>query len=372
MKILFLLSRIEKSGVTLHTLDLAQGLVKQGHQITMITGGVTDDNNEYLIKILDGFNALNIEIKTFKTPKGNIINRILTSISSIFQILVWISISKTDIIHSQSPYMTFLPWMLGKKFITTVHNVQLVENLKYKNPTQLIAISRESKSYAIETLGAKSNRVSVVCHGISKRYENTIPESEKIALKAKYGILENSIIIGFVGRITLEKGLDVLISAVEHHLPHALSDKIHLIFLGDYFNEEDKKWLEDIISKSSIAKQITIVPFQDPKPFYHIFDVFVLPSLSEAFGLVCVEAMMSGCCTIRTDTNGALDQITHGEDGFIFQNGDARELSQIIELIIQNPNLKKAVARKGKEKAIANFTVDAMTSKTVVIYQKII
>ena len=51
MHILFLLSRIEKNGVTLHTLDLAKGLIAEGHQLTMLTGGITDAENPYLLEI---------------------------------------------------------------------------------------------------------------------------------------------------------------------------------------------------------------------------------------------------------------------------------------------------------------------------------
>jgi len=372
MKILFLLSRIEKSGVALHTLDLAEGIVEQGHELMMITGGITDHNNDYLMQIYNRFLELGVEIKFFKTPKGNIVSKVFTSILSTLQILGWLVGTKADVIHSQSPYMTFLPWLLRKKYVTTVHNVQLIKNIMYKNPTRLIAISRESKQYAIEQLGAKPTSISVVCHGISKRYAAPILEDEKIALRNKYSISQDSIVLGFVGRITIDKGLDILIDAVEKHLPTELTKSVHLVFLGDYFHDKDKKWLGDIIDKSALSKKINIVAFQDPRPFYAIFDIFVLPSKSEAFGLVCVEAMMSGCCTVRTDTNGAVDQINHGKDGFIFPNGDSQALAKILEQIIHDPELRYNIAQKGKKKALENFTIKAMTTKTMDVYKKII
>lgn len=372
MKILFLLSRIEKSGVTVHTLDLAEGLVRQGHELHMITGGITDKTNEYLIKIHDRFKELGVEIKTFKTPKGNILRRGWISFFSICQILAMIRKVKADVIHSQSPYLTFLPWLLRKKFVTTVHNVQLIKNIKYKNPTSLIAISKESKNYAIDALGARPDSVSVVCHGISERYSGSTQENKKSELRAAYDIPENRMVLGYVGRITVEKGLDVMIDAIENFLPEELIAKLHLVFLGDYVQESDEIWLVDIMERSSLSKQISIVPFQDPKPFYDIFDIFILPSKSEAFGLVCIEAMMSGCLTIRTDTNGAEDQINHGEDGFIFENNNAQALAEILEQVLSNKDLRACVAKKGKEKALAHFTIDAMTSSTVEVYKQLV
>ncbi|MEQ8421490.1 MAG: glycosyltransferase family 4 protein [Arenibacter algicola] len=372
MKILFLLSRIEKSGVTLNTLDLAQGLVNEGHQLLLITGGITDDGNDYLVKIENEFKNIGTEIRTFKTPKGNILSKILISISAIYQILKWMRELKPDVIHSQSPYMTFLPWLSRKPFITTVHNVQLVKNLKYKNPTELIAISRESKEYAIKTLGAKPDSVSVICHGVSKRFAEITPEKDLSHLKNKYNIPDNKIVIGYVGRITKEKGLDVLITAVEEYLPTTITNNVHLVFLGDYWFESDKVWLMEIMDRSILKNSISIVPFQDPKPFYELFHIFVLPSKSEAFGLVSIEAMMSNCCTIRTDTNGALDQIEHGKDGYIFANGNAKELGDILLTVIENKEKRDSIATNGRLKALENFTIEAMTKKTLTIYNQLI
>ena len=370
MHILFLLSRIEKNGVTLHTLDLAKGLIKEGHELTMLTGGITDSSNEYLLKIEKEFTDLGVRLKIFKTPKGNIVSKAFTSISSILVLLKWIVTLKADIIHCQSPYMTFLPWLIGKKFVTTVHNVSLVQNLKYKNPTRLIAISTDSKTYGIDTLKASEGTVDVVFHGISDRFAIPSTEEQKKQLRLKHNIPNDTLIIGYVGRITIEKGLDILIEAVDQYLAKNNEAKIELVFLGDYYNEEDKSWLADLTKKHSNTK-VQVIDFQDPKPIYDIFDIFVLPSHSEAFGLVCIESMMSNCCTIRTDTIGAVDQIEDSVDGFIFPVKNANALLGIFEKVIPNTELRNEIAARGKKRALENFTIEAMTSKTIAVYKKV-
>lgn len=371
MKVLFLLSRIEKNGVTIHTLDLAKGLVEQGHELIIISGGITDTSNDYLVKLLNDFKKIGVQLKIFKTPKGRTLKKSWTSFRSIIQILGWIRSIQADVIHCQSPYMTFLPWLLRKKYITTVHNVTLIKNIKYKNPTKIIAISQESKAFAIKELGAHPNNVSVVYHGIPERFAKPTSIENLEELIIVNTIPKNKIIIGSVGRITREKGLDVLINAIDKELPKHLIPKLHVIFLGDFWKASDEDWITKTIESSGLSNQITIIPFQDPKPFYTIFDIFVLPSRSEAFGLVSVEAMMSGCCAVRTNTNGALDQIHHGEDGFIFENGNAKELALILEKIIENPQLKLDIALKGKAKALENFTIESMTAKTLEVYQNV-
>ena len=278
---------------------------------------------------------------------------------------------KVDVIHCQSPNTTFLPWLLGKKFITTVHSDLLRKNIMYKNPTKLIAVSKESKQYGIDVLGGRSEDTPIVLHGISERFSQETPKTEIAAISKKYSIPNNKIIIGFVGRVTPVKGLDVLIKAVDTYLATGLKDKIHLVFLGDYFLNTDKKWLNDLIQSSTLLEKITLIPFQDPKPFYQLFDIFVLPSRSDTFGLVAVEAMMSGCCTIRSDSFGAYDQIANGEDGFIYAIEDAEALANILSDLLEDDSLRETIAVKGKQKALDNFTIKTMTSNTVKVYQSI-
>ena len=119
MKVLFILSRIEKNGVTTHTLDLARGLVRHGHELVMITGGIyggiTNKHYEYLKEILRDFEALGTELHFFKIPKGNLLSKAITSVFSILKVLRLISGIKADVIHCQSPNTTFMPWLLGKE-----------------------------------------------------------------------------------------------------------------------------------------------------------------------------------------------------------------------------------------------------------------
>lgn len=376
MKILFILSRIEKNGVTTHTLDLARGLVALGHELVMITGGiyggVTHDHYTYLKEIVTEFEVLGTDIRYFEIPKGNVFKKSITAIVSIRKSLSWISKVQADVIHCQSPNTTFMPWLLRKKFVTTVHSDLLKPNIMYKNPTKLIAVSRESKDYGIRVFGAKPASVAIVLHGISKRFAEKIPEEELQLIKEKNNIPTDKIIIGFAGRITKVKGLDILIRAVDEGLSEVLKEKIHLIFLGDYFLKTDKKWLTELIESSTIKNRISLLPFQDPQPIYQIFDIFVLPSRSDTFGLVAVEAMMSGCCTIRSNSFGAYDQITHGEDGFIFPMDNDKSLAEILKKVICEPELRDSIAKMGREKALNQFTIEAMTRNTVEVYKELI
>src|SRR5690606_6202995 len=105
--------------------------------------------------------------------------------------------------------------------------------------------------------------------------------------------------------------------------------------------------------------------------FYGIFDIFVFPSRLEGFGLVVVEAMMSECCVVRSNTQGAYDQIDHGKDGFIFENNNFEQLADLLEDIINDEDLRTKIAKAGKEKALNKFTIKEMTRGTLEVYEKV-
>jgi glycosyltransferase involved in cell wall biosynthesis len=141
--------------------------------------------------------------------------------------------------------------------------------------------------------------------------------------------------------------------------------------VGHFDDADGEKWLLDLIEQEHLEKKVSVLPFQDPKPVYQMFDVFTLPSRIDTFGLVAVEAMMSGCCTIRANSYGATDQINHGKSGFIYDMEDAKELGKLLHQVINDHALRNTLAVAGKEKALIQFTKDGMVEKTVTVYEEL-
>ncbi|MFP2994588.1 glycosyltransferase family 4 protein [Spongiivirga sp. MCCC 1A20706] len=370
MKIVTLLSRIDQTGMTTNTLDLAQGMIKDGHEVYVITGGQVEKNNLRLDGLLQEFLDAGVVVKKFTIPHGGKVKRIFLSFTSVIKILYLIIALKPDVIHSQSPYMSFLPWLLGKKFTSTFHVNDFVKSFRYKKASHLIAISKETKEYAIKLFDYNPKNITIVNHGVSKEYSAAMDVKAKDDFKKKNNIPLDKIIIGFVGSIEKRKGHDVLLEAVSK-LNEDAKSKIHLIFLGSSKHQDNRPWLENLIDQTKTAEMVTLFEYQNPKPFYQIYDVFVLPSRLEGFPLVVIEAMMSECCVIRSNVQGAYDQIDDGKDGFIFENENSQELTTILNNVIHNNKLRVNVAKAGKEKALNRFTIEEMTKGTLEVYKKV-
>lgn len=370
MKIAVLLSRIEQTGVTTHTIDLTKGLIDLGHEVCLITGGKIANATSRVDVFYDDFVDLGVNIKEFPTPNGTIFNKAIESIASVQKVIKDIKEFNPDVIHCQSPYMTFIPWLMGKKFTTTIHILYLKRNFKFKNPNHLIAISNESYEFSKKVFGMKEENISLIHHGVSSRFATSITEQEKLNLKRKLNINPNKIIVGFAGSISLRKGSDILVNALKN-LNSKTKDKIHFIILGGILGSDDHNWLLKMISDANINSFITTVPFEDPKPFYDIFDIFILPSRMESFPLVTIEAMMSGCCPIRSNTEGAYEQIEDGVTGILFENESVSGCTTALEKVINDPKLRLRLANNAKEKALKEFTIPVMTKNTLKVYDKI-
>ncbi|MBQ4915651.1 glycosyltransferase family 4 protein [Maribacter sp. MMG018] len=375
MKIVFIVMRFGKDGLATNILDLTRGLVHKGHELHIITSGfksIASDDYTFFEKLKTEFNTLGVQLHYFKEPSGNALKKGFGSIASLVKISSLLVQLKADVIHCHSPNLTFIPWLLRKKYVSTVHADTIRPNARYKHPNLLIAVSKGSQEFTETVMGSPSESIRMVYHGISDRFANEIPQEDLKALKIKNGIPTNKLIIGFVGRISEMKGTDILMEAIGKYLPGPLKEKIHIVLVGDYLNKDKEQWLENMLQENQLQDMVTVLSFQDPKPFYQLFDVFVLPSRSDTFGLVAVEAMMSGCCTIRANSNGAYDQIDDGVNGMIFPMEDAQQLGQKLAQVLSDENLRETLAKKGKEKALANFTHKQMIDNTLKVYEELV
>lgn len=369
MRILMLLSRLDQTGMTTHTIDLAEALVRKRHDVTVLIG-YHNSPDEIEHQLMNRLKISGANIRTFFAPARNSKFQLTKSaISLIFNILKW----RGDVIHVQSPYLSWAPWLLRRKFVSTLHVADLVKCSYYKNATHLIAISRETAEYAEKVFKYKDSDITIVNHGVSSEFAKLMEPNQITATRHELNLPVGKLLLTLVGSIEPRKGHDILLQAVAR-LPKECKDKIHVVFLGSDKTENkcNSKWLKDTIALTNTADIVSHFEYQDSKLFYKIIDVFILPSWLEGFPLVVIEAMLSGNLCIRTDAEGAFEQIANGQTGFIFPKGDIAGLTEILEKIIRDDAYRLRIAENGRNHALKNFTSDIMAENTLKVYSKII
>ncbi|MHA3058112.1 glycosyltransferase family 4 protein [Acinetobacter sp. ANC 5584] len=360
------------SGVTTHIIDLSSELIKSGHSVYIFTAGPQMPKNEANIRLetkLKDTGAIIIHIP-FPLSAENKFYYIASMFQSISSVAYQLKLNNIDIIHVHTPVLSFIPLILRKKFVKTIHTINLSLSIFDRKANHEIVISKETYKEAKLKFGYKNDELTLIFNGVNESFASTINAEQKNVIKKDKDVPLGKIIIGIVASVQYNKGHDILLEAISL-LDNHLKEKVHVVILGEG-NQEQEEWLKFLIGKFDLEEKVSKFGFQEPKPFYDIMDIFVLPSRLEGFGLVVVEAMLSNCSVIRSNTEGAYDQIKHNETGLLFDNENVLDLVQQLEYLIKEDNRRIEISQAGKAYALANFTASNMAKKTLEVYSKVL
>jgi len=168
----------------------------------------------------------------------------------------------------------------------------------------------------------------------------------------------DKIVLGYVGRISREKGIDFLLE-IFLKLKNKY-ENIQLVIVGggpmiDYFkNKKD-------------VKVTGFVSHEETADYYRAFDIFVLPSLTEANSLSTLEALKSGVCCVNSDVGAIHDYIKNGYNGFFYYSKD--EFISILENLIQNEKLRKDIGRNASE-SVKHLTWENTVNNLINVFEK--
>jgi len=178
----------------------------------------------------------------------------------------------------------------------------------------------------------------------------------------------------YVGRISPEKGLHVLMEALG--LVSLTHRHFHLIVAGSC-QTENQAYLSKIkerISHLGLQRKVfflgTVDPIQLPS-LYWTADMVVIPSLNEAFSRVALEAMAAGKPIIGTDAGGIPELVNNGTTGIISRAGDPASLASAIKSSLDNWEHSMDLAAAAKNQ-IAQYSIKAMTDKTLQTYEDLV
>ncbi|NTU67263.1 MAG: glycosyltransferase family 4 protein [Chlorobiaceae bacterium] len=203
---------------------------------------------------------------------------------------------------------------------------------------------------------------------------NTV-DTEKVAqlsarqdtagFRLAYG-LHNAFVFGYVGRLSHEKGVDILLEAFG-----ALSRKTAeagLLVVGDGTERatiEERFGSEIWWNRVAFAGSQT---WESAMRHLSVMDAVVVPSRFEGFGLSAVEAMAASKAVVASDTGGLSEIIEHGVNGLLFANGDVDELAGVMESLIRDRDLTSSLARNARLRAM-DFDVRVFNGIVQNLYQ---
>ncbi|MEW6685358.1 MAG: glycosyltransferase family 4 protein [Candidatus Edwardsbacteria bacterium] len=204
--------------------------------------------------------------------------------------------------------------------------------------------------------GKKASKVRVVYNA----QEFLKIKEDKDEIRRDLGLDSEDLVLGWAGRIHPEKGLEYLIEAMREILDFA--PKVKLLILGDASlgNESYERRLKKLSVHLKVQDRIQFLGFhRDISQIFSTFDIFVLPSLREPFGLVTLEAMQLGKPVIATNTGGTPEIVVDGETGLLVPPKEAKALAQAIISLLKNREFREKMGRQGKERVQRNFSLES-------------
>jgi mannosyltransferase len=226
----------------------------------------------------------------------------------------------------------------------------------------VIATSPASASF----LGREA---TVITHGVDA--ERFRPPSDRAAAFAAAG-LPGKYAIGCFGRVRAQKGTDVFVAAMRRLLP--LHPDFTAIIIGAVTPDQAAfaGRLKASIAEAGLENRVRVLgelPTDDVPRWYQRLTIYAFTSRNEGFGLTLIEAMASGAALVAARAGAADLVVEEGKTGVLVPAGDVEALVAALEPLMKDPRLAEAMGARGREKAVAEFSLAAEAERIAEVYR---
>ena len=189
-----------------------------------------------------------------------------------------------------------------------------------------------AESTAAVLRAQRMNRdVTIWARGIDRDQFN--PERRDMAWRRSLGIADDEMVIAFLGRIVMEKGLDVFADAVHAFAPRGLKHRVLVIGEGPA-----RPWFEQQLPDAIFTGELT---GSDLSRAFASADVFLNPSMTETFGNVTLEAMACALPVIAADASGTTNLVRDRFTGTLVDGAEPEEFADALEAYARDPQLRR-------------------------------
>ena len=362
MKILYVLNSAKYGGMEYHVGDLVLGMKKRGHDVFVWcpSGEMAEEykksgaiiTEEVIKKDIDN----NYISKLKKFINENEINIVHAhELKAVANALKACEGTKAKIItHTHTPISE---WQINplKRFLNTKFYSYVVN--KYSDME--VALTESKKKVKMKE-GIREDKLYVVPNGLdtSKLTMSSIQRSDySREIKSRHNIPDGAFVFGNLGRITKEKGHEILVKAFKKFLDTHMfrKDMFYLLIVGGGDLED---YVKNLSKQLGIEKNVIITgrfADEDKIKYFSAFDIFLFPTLAEGFGLVLIESMFLGIPTICSDLE-VLKEVA-GEHAEFFKVSDsdslADKMSDVYNTMDHGGNVKTNGAKEYVEKTFS-------------------
>ena len=364
--------------------DLSKRLIKDGHDVTVVTyrdGDTPYFENDKGVKVY--------RVDNYMIRPNNFIDWIMqlnfNMVAKASEIIG--KEGKFDVIHAHDWLVASSAKTLKHAYdipmVATIHATEAGRNSgihddtqRYINDTEwmltyeateVIVNSNFMKGHIQGLFGLPFDKINVIPNGINITNFNGIDRDYEF--RRKYAS-DNEKIILYMGRLVYEKGINHLISAMPKILENYHDSKLIIAGKGGMLDE-----LKAQAEAMGIGHKVYFTGYLNAKEvqkMYKCADIAVFPSTYEPFGIVALEAMLAGVPTVVSDVGGLNEIIEHGVTGMKSYAGNANSIADSILHLLYDHQLATTVAKNAKAKVKELYNWNKIAQDTHFTYQKAI
>lgn len=361
IRILHIIETIASGGVEQTLLTLVNGLDKNRfeHKIicTWFGGPIADQFLDLQIEIIAigssnhpfHFSKHKIVYQTIKKFNPHIVHGAVFEGMTLASISGWLTAVPVIILEETSDPQNRSKkanWLL-KRFVSL--------------SDKIMAISPPVENYLQNVTKIDSSKIAMIPNGV---IIPKFPESKLIELeRQRLNISNDCIIIGFVGRLFNDhKRVTDLIKA----LSLLANYKWVLLIIGE---GPDSSLIEEKVQEFGLTESVKFLGFQsNTSLYYSLMDIFCISSSREGFGLVAAEAMLHSLPVIATKVGGLQDVVIDQETGFLVPPYNPTAIAEKLQILINNPQLRKEMGKAGHNRATQHYTSDRYCQQVENLY----
>ena len=283
-------------------------------------------------------------------------------------------------VHSLEPLRPWKREQLGGGYDFTVW----LERTAIEMADAVIAVSDETKADILRLFNVNPHRVHVIHNGIDPEEYRPVQRPD---ILQKHGIDPAQPFVLFVGRITRQKGIVHLVRAIQHFNPGFQV----VLCAGAPDTPEIAADMRAAVATQQARRPGIIwipdmLPTEEKIALYSHADVFCCPSIYEPFGIINLEAMACETAVVASAVGGIKEVVINGGTGFLvnlqqqaespFEALDpeqfSRDLAESVNLLMSHPEMRHAMAKAGRQRAIDHFSWSAIAKRTLALYEHLV
>jgi glycosyltransferase involved in cell wall biosynthesis len=360
MKLLMLTSHIGTGGITRYVLNLAQGLAERGHRVYVGSrGGAWEPRfRERRIELV----GLPLKTKFIFSP------RVFRSFAILRRFL---DRERVDLIHANTRVTQFLAMLLSRSmgipYMSTFHGhyrPRLFRRIFKCAGFRTIAISQDVALHLERDLHIPREKIRVVYSGVDEATYR--PPLSREASRRKFGI-NGDVVVGILARLTPEKNHKTLLEAFDLFVkdyPGAT-----LIVGGEGRLEGS---LRSWVAERGLGKRVHFLQGFFAGHLIPSFDISVLPSIKEGFGLSVLECQLFGIPVVVSGEGGLREIVEDGVNGVVLRDPcDIEEVYGALRRLVEDRDFRQRVIEGGKRTVNEKFTLERMIDETEQIYKDV-